>query len=184
MIMNGYLGLDEKTRDCFTADGWYKTGDLGKVDTDGYWYITGRMKDQDVLSSGKKVQTGPIKEMLKTNDFIDQAVLCGHERPVEGAVIAPKWHNLEKWAAAQGIPTSDHKALIADERVQKHYKAEVKKMCAKLSDYEQVKVIVLSPESFTESNGLTTTGGLKIKRPAVLKHFEAEINAAYSRGKG
>lgn len=184
MIMNGYLGLDEKTRECFTPDGWYKTGDKGRVDTDGYWYITGRLKDQDVLLSGKKVQTGPIEEMLKNNEFIEAAVLCGHKRPVEGAVIAPRWAQLEKWAAAQGIPTQDHAALVADERVQKHYKAEVKKMCANLSDYEQVKVIVLSPESFTEANKLTTSGGLKIKRPAVLKHFEAEIEAAYARGKG
>lgn len=184
MIMNGYLGLDEKTRECFTDDGWYRTGDIGKVDTDGYYYIVGRMKDQDVLSSGKKVQTGPIEQLLKTNDFIDQAVLCGHKRPVEGAVIAPQWENLEKWAASQGIATGDRAALVADERVQKLMKAEIKKTCANLSDYEQVRVVVISPESFSETNGLTTTGGLKIKRPAVLERFKAEIESAYTRGKG
>lgn len=183
MIMNGYLGLDEKTKENFTPDGWYKTGDIGKVDTDGYWYIVGRMKDQDVLLSGKKVQTGPIEQLLKTNDYIDQAVLCGHKRAVEGAVIAPRWEALEKWAASQGIDTKDRAALVADERVNKHFKAEVKKTCKDLSDYEQVKVVVISPESFTETNGMTTTGGLKIKRPAVLKHFEAQIEAAYNRGK-
>lgn len=181
MIMNGYLGLKEKTEENFTQDGWYKTGDLGKTDTDGYWYIVGRMKDQDVLQSGKKVQTGPIEELLKKNDYIDAAVLCGHNRPVEGAVVAPNWEKLEKWASGQGIDTSDRAALVADERVQKLFKSEIKKACEKLADYEQVKVVVISPESFTEANGMTTTGGMKIKRPAVLKHFAAQIEAAYKR---
>ncbi|MEW6278554.1 MAG: long-chain fatty acid--CoA ligase [Candidatus Eremiobacterota bacterium] len=183
MIMNGYLGKEEKTRESFTDDGWLKTGDLGKLDADGYLSIVGRMKDQDVLQSGKKVQTGPIEEQLVESEFIAQAVLCGHGRPVEGAVVVPQWDTLTAWAASQGVHAADHSTLLASTQVQQKLKDEVKKQCESLSDYEKVKVVVLSSEDFTEANGLTTTGGLKVKRGAVLERFKDKIEEAYNRGK-
>ena len=177
-VMMGYYNLPDADAEVFTGDGGFRTGDLGHVDDDGYLFIRGRIKEQYKLENGKYVVPSPIEEQLQLSGFISQVMVYGEQRPYNVAVVVPDVEYLEKWAAENGLDSSDLDALLADEKVQELFTNELNRGQASIKRYERVRDFVLEPDEFTPENGMLTPS-LKVKRRAVMARFGDEIDAMY-----
>jgi len=184
-VFEGYFNKPEETAQSFTSDDgrgrWFKTGDIGYLDKDGYLFITDRKKDLIKTSAGKYVAPQMIEGLINQSEFVEQAVVLGDKRKYVSALIVPDWERLRAWAKEQGIETSDKKELIGDRRVIELIKKDVNRLTRELADYEKVKRIALIPEDFTIEGGeLTPT--LKVRRRAVEQKYRAQIESLYSGG--
>jgi long-chain acyl-CoA synthetase len=174
-VMDGYFNNEEKTKEVMTDDGWFKTGDVGKLE-DNYLFITDRKKSVFKLSTGKYVAPQIIENKLVNNGYIDQAVVIGYKRKFCSALIVPNYENVEKRLKSKGKSVSDE--LNNDENVRQLIQQEVDKVNKELSPWETVKKFVILKEPFTiESGELTPT--LKTKRPVINERYEEEINSMY-----
>ncbi len=181
-IMLGYYKLPEKTKEVFTEDGWFCTGDIGYIDEDGWLFITDRKKSMFKLSTGKYVAPQPIENALINSGFIDQAMVIGSEQKFCGALIVPDWKNLEKRferfghdMPTEGRTTNEH--VIA--RIQK----EVDKINKSLSHWERVKKFALLEEPFSIEKG-ELTPKMSVKRSAVRANNKELIESMYNEGEG
>ena len=177
-VMMGYYNLPDADAEVFTGGGGFRTGDLGHVDDDGYLFIRGRIKEQYKLENGKYVVPSPIEEQLQLSGFISQVMVYGEQRPYNVAVVVPDIEYLEKWAAENGLDSSDLEALMEDEKVQELFTNELNRGQASIKRYERVRDFVLEPDEFTPENGMLTPS-LKVKRRAVMAKFGDEIDAMY-----
>jgi long-chain acyl-CoA synthetase len=182
-VFQGYFKKPEETAEAFTENGgerpWFKTGDIGRVDEDGFIYITDRKKDLIKTSAGKYVAPQAIEGMVSQSEFVEQAVIIGDRRKYVSALIVPDFERLGSWAKEQGIEAADRAALIADKRVVDLMKAEVNRLTRDLADYEKVKRISLLSDEFTIDGGeLTPT--LKVRRRAVEQKYQSLIESLYS----
>lgn len=174
-VMEGYYNNPEKTEEVFTEDGWFKTGDIGKME-DEYLFITDRKKAVFKLSTGKYIAPQTIENRLIESGYIDQAVVIGFNRKFCSALIVPSYDNVERRLKSKGKSYSDD--LSSDPEVRKLIQQEVDKVNRDLSPWETVKKFVLLSDPFTiESGELTPTQ--KVKRPVVKERYEDEINAMY-----
>ncbi len=112
-VMMGYNALPEEDAKVFTADGGLRTGDMGRLDEEGFLYITGRIKEQYKLENGKYVVPSPLEELLKLAPRVTNVMIYGANRPYNVALVVPDREALEAWAAAEGLQTGDYDALLA-----------------------------------------------------------------------
>ncbi len=176
-VMKGYYKNEEKTREVMTEDGWLKTGDVGKIDEDGYLFITDRKKAMFKLSTGKYVAPQNIENSLTNSGYIDQVVVIGYQRKFCSALIIPSYDNVKKRLKQKGYQPSE--PYSEDERVRSLIQKEVDKTNKNLSPWETVKKFVLLDEPLSVSKGeLTPTQ--KVKRNVVLEKYEEEIEAMYA----
>lgn len=174
-VMKGYFNDDEKTAKVLTEDGWFKTGDIGKLE-DGYLAITDRKKSVFKLSTGKYVAPQTIESRLIESGYVEQVVVIGYSRKFCSALIVPNYENIKKRLKKQGKTLSEH--LSSDKEVRNLIQKEVDKVNEHLSHWETVKKFVLLEEPFTIEDGeLTPTH--KVKRPVVQERYEDEINSMY-----
>lgn len=174
-VMKGYYQNKEKTDEVFTEAGWLETGDVGKLE-DNYLFITDRKKSVFKLSTGKYIAPQIIENRLIENGYIEQAMVVGYKRKFCSALIVPNYSNIKKRLTSKGQSLKDD--LSKDPNVRSLIQREVNKVNKELSPWETVKKFVLLKEPFSiESGELTPT--LKIKRPKVKEHYEAEINSMY-----
>ena len=168
--MAGYYNRQEATSEALDADGWFHTGDIGELSSDGYLKITDRKKDLIVLTNGKKVAPQPIEATLKQSAYIGEAVLFGDKQPTISALLVPNFGRLLEWAKSQDLPTGDIAVLVASPEVQKLLKAEVDRETRGLADYEKIKRFRVLDKPFgIESGELTPT--LKVKRKFVAQKY-------------
>jgi len=185
-VFQGYFNKPDETAAAFTdepaeSERWFKTGDIGVFDADGFLFITDRKKDLIKTSGGKYVAPQMIEGMINQCEFVEQAVIVGDKRKYVSALIVPDFERLRAWAKDQGIAASDKQGLIADRRVIDMIKAEVNRLTRELADYEKVKRIGLLAEEFTIDGGeLTPT--LKVKRRVVEEKYGGLIESLYSGG--
>src|SRR6266851_1886511 len=179
-VFQGYWNKPEETRDAF-VDGWFKTGDIGKIDEDGFLYVTDRKKDLLKTSGGKFIAPQPIESALKHNPMITEAVVVGDKRNFPAVLIVPNFAALEPWAREQGVTFSSREELIADERVQACYEGIIEELNQNLAQFEKLKKVALLSEEFSSANG-TLTASLKIRRRAVEEHYRKQIEAMYAEG--
>ena len=177
-VMRGYYNLPKDTAEALTEDGWFKTGDIGHVDADGFLFITDRKKELLVMSNGKKVPPQPIENELKGR-WIAQAVLIGTDRNYISALLAPNFEEVEKAAKDGGWTFASREDLVALPQVRALIQAEVDRVNGTLSRYEQIKTFQLLPRELTLEDG-ELTPSLKIKRRVVDEHFGKEIEALYA----
>ncbi|MDF7663889.1 AMP-binding protein [Bifidobacterium sp. ESL0763] len=167
-----YHKNDEATELAFTPDGWYATGDLGRISDDGFLYITGRKKDLIITAGGKNVAPGPIEEIIQRCEFVSQALVLGDKRPFISALITLDETSLRSWLDAAGL---DRDMPMEEACGNAVVRAEVQKAVDKanegVSRAESVRKFILLPEEFTQENGLLTAS-MKVKRPAVIKRYE------------
>jgi long-chain acyl-CoA synthetase len=184
-VFQGYFNKPEETAAAFTdvpaAERWFKTGDIGHFDSDGFLFITDRKKDLIKTSSGKYVAPQMIEGMINQSEFIEQAVIVGDKRKYVSALIVPDFDRLKSWAKEQNISTADRKELIADRRVIDPIKTEVNRLTRDLADYEKVKKVGLLAEEFS-INGGELTPTLKVKRRVVEEKYGSVIESLYSGG--
>ncbi|WP_294314894.1 long-chain fatty acid--CoA ligase [uncultured Chryseobacterium sp.] len=177
-IMKGYYGKPEETQKVFTGDGWFKTGDAGKIDDNGNLIITDRLKDLMKTSNGKYIAPQPVENLLTNNNFIQQIVLIAEGRQFVSALIVPNFEFLRDYLRKNNIAFTTWEDIVKNEKVNDFYKKKIKELQSDLSDYEKVKKFTLMPSEFDISTG-EITPTLKVKRGVVLKKYAALIEEMY-----
>ncbi|MEU8102701.1 AMP-dependent synthetase/ligase [Nonomuraea muscovyensis] len=177
-VFAGYWNNDEATAVAIDADGWYHTGDIGRLDADGYLTITGRKKEILVTAAGKNVAPGPLEDSLRAHPLISQAVIVGDDRPFVGSLITLDPEALEPWAAANGRAGAGVAELRTDPRILAEVQGAVDRANTLVSKAEQIKKFAILDADITEESGhLTPT--LKIKRNVVMRDFAGDVEALY-----
>jgi long-chain acyl-CoA synthetase len=177
-VFGGYWKKEKETAEVFTADGWFRTGDIGKLDKDGFLSITDRKKELLKTSGGKFIAPQPIENKLKANTLVAHAAMVGDKHKFACVLISPNFAALEPWAKGQGI-SGDHVSLVKDPKVIKLYQEIVDKVNAELPSYESMKRMHVVPDEWSvEGNELTPS--MKLKRRVVEKKYEKEIAEFYA----
>ncbi|KFA87375.1 AMP-dependent synthetase/ligase [Archangium violaceum] len=178
-VMMGYYNLPDENAKVFTADGGFKTGDMGMVDENGYVWITGRIKEQYKLENGKYVVPVPIEQALQLSPFIVNVMLHGQNKPFNVAIIVPDMEALKKWATEKGLDTSSIPELLKREEVQQLYREQINEFCKDAAKgYEKPQRFLLISEDFSTANDMLTPS-LKLKRRNVLKKFGEAVEELY-----
>lgn len=178
-MMLGYYNKPQATRDAFTEDGWFRTGDIGAIDADGYLKITDRKKELFKTSGGKYIAPSPIEQLIKASRFVSQVVLVGNERKFPAALIAPNFEQLANYARLKNLDLKTPREFCESERIVNLFEREIEKLTKDLSQYEKVKKIALLENELTVEGGeLTPT--LKIKRRVVDEKYQDLIEKIYA----
>ena len=176
-IMMGYYENPGATAECI-REGWFHTGDIGRLDDDGYLTITDRKKEILVTAGGKNVAPQPIEALLKRDPVVAEAMLVGDRRPYVSAVLVPDAATLEQRLAASGVASGTLDDLVGREDVRALFQAIVDEANAELASFEQVKRFALLPAQFSIAGGeLTPT--LKLKRRVVMERWQNVIDGIY-----
>ncbi len=177
-VMKGYFKKEAETREAF-EDGWFKTGDIGYLDKEGYLVITDRKKDILVTAGGKNVAPQPIENTLKSSPYIANAVVVGNHRKFVSALIVPDFDKLEIWARENNVAFGDRKELIAREEIYEFFMKEIERLTPHLASYEKIKKITLLDKDFEiEAGELTPT--LKVRRKIVEEKYKDLIDRMYA----
>jgi long-chain acyl-CoA synthetase len=177
-IMQGYYNDPEATR-AVLVDGWFATGDIGRLDEDGYLSITGRKKEMIVTAGGKKVIPSMLERRLESDPLIAQAALIGDRRPFVSALIVPDFAVLEREAASRGVFHQNRQDLTSHPEVRRLYETRIAALLSDLAPYEQVRRFTLLNQEWTpESGEITPT--LKIRRRVVEERYHDPIERMYA----
>jgi long-chain acyl-CoA synthetase len=177
-VFQGYYRDPEASAAVLGPDGWLKTGDIGELDADGFLHITDRKKDILVTAGGKNVAPQNIENDLKTSKYVSQALVVGDRRPYVAALITLDEPEITRWAAEHGIE-GELGDLVQQEEVRELVQGIVDDVNRERSRFEQVKRFVVLPRDFTMEHG-EITPTLKLRRRAVVEHFQSEIEALYA----
>ncbi|HEY4715975.1 MAG TPA: long-chain fatty acid--CoA ligase [bacterium] len=174
----GYFKKPEATAESFTADGWFKTGDIGEIDSEGFLKITDRKKDMIKTAGGKFVAPQNIENILKTDPFVSQAVVIGDQRPYCVVLIAVNKEEAEKFAKGNGIQYKDYSDLIKNPQIRERVKHTIDAVNSKLASFESLKKFELLPQDLTQEGGeLTPT--LKVKRKVIMQKYNELVDSMY-----
>jgi long-chain acyl-CoA synthetase len=177
-VMKGYHNKPEQTKEVMTTDGGVRTGDRGRLDEDGYLYITGRIKEQFKVENGKFVFPASLEEDICLVPAVQNAVIYGDNRPYTICLIVPDFFVLEKYAEKHNLP-ADIKTLIQRKDVQDMMANEItSSLKGKYGSYEIPKKFLFVTEIFTLENGMLTQT-MKLKRRVVLTKYMDQIEALY-----
>jgi long-chain acyl-CoA synthetase len=178
-VMRGYYNKPDATREVFTADGWFKTGDIGTLDAEGYLRITDRKKELFKTSGGKYVAPQPIEQRIKRSRFVNQVVLIGNGRKFAAALIVPDWEMLRSYAQHKGLDCKTPSEFCRTPRVIDLFQRQVDSVTEDLSRFERVKRVALLERELTVEGGeLTPT--LKVKRRIVDEKYKHIIDRLYA----
>ncbi len=177
-VMRGYYNKPEETRAVFTSDGWFKTGDIGTIDEDGFLRITDRKKELFKTSGGKYISPQPIEQAIKGSRFVNQVVLIGAERKFPAALIVPVWEQLESYCKLKGIEVKSRSEMCEHPRIIDLMQRQIDGLTPNLAKYEKIKKVALLENEFTiESGELTPT--LKVKRRVIDQKYRDVIEKLY-----
>jgi long-chain acyl-CoA synthetase len=178
-IFQGYWNRPEETQNAFVDD-WFKTGDIGHLDSEGFLSITDRKKDLIKTSGGKFIAPQPIENSLKLNPFIGTAVVLGDRRKFPAVLIAPHFPVLEDWARANQVEFASRPNLVAHAKVQALYESIVDETNQNLARFERLKRVLVVSEEFSESDG-TLTHTFKVRRRGIEVRYRALIDEMYAK---
>jgi long-chain acyl-CoA synthetase len=177
-VILGYLNQPEKTAETIDSEGWLHTGDVGRVDDDGYFYITDRMKDIIITAGGKNVTPSEWENELKFSPFVTDAVVIGDKRSYLTALVMIDQENVEKFAQDRDVPFTNYASLTRAKEVQDLVWSEIENVNKKFARVEQVKKFRLLETQLTaEDEELTPT--MKLKRNFVQKKYAEMIESMY-----
>ena len=176
-VFKGYWNKPEETRNVF-EDGWFRTGDIGHLDADGFLTITDRKKDLQKTSGGKFIAPQPIELTLTSSSMVAYAAVFADGRKFVSAVIAPEFSALEEWARVQEIGGMNRQQLVIHPKVQALYEGIVAEVNKSLAQYEAIKSFLVVADEFTVADG-QLTASMKMRRRAVEQRYRAQIEALY-----
>ena len=180
-VMLGYYNKPEATRDAFTEDGWFRTGDIGQLDEDGFLFVTDRKKELFKTSGGKYIAPAPIEQKIRSSRFVNQVVLVGNDRKYAVALIVPNFDMLESYVKHKGLPAMTRPEYCKDPRIIDLMERQVASATKVLARFESVKKIALLENEFTVEGGeLTPT--MKVKRRVIDQKYKDLIDRTYSEG--
>ena len=179
VVFREYWRNPEATGEAFTDDGWFRTGDLGEIDDEGYVRITGRAKDIIITAGGKNLTPANLENDLQQSRWISRAVMYGDRRPYPVALITLDHEEIEPWAKERGLSTEPGD-LARDHQVRELIQAEFDRANARYAQVEQIKRFAILDHDFSQDEGeLTPT--LKLKRNVVYDRYADEFDALYAR---
>ncbi len=170
-IMQGYHNREEENKAVFTSDGGFRTGDMGRVDNDGFVFITGRIKEQYKLENGKYVVPTPLEEQIKLSPYVLNVMVYGDNRPFNVALIVA---NVDAVKTATGTDDLNSSA------VRKLFEKELATNAEKFKGFEEIRDFALIGEDFSTENNMLTPS-LKLKRRVVVETYKAELDALYTK---
>ncbi len=176
-VFMGYLNLPEKTAEVF-EDGWLRTGDVGRMDDDGYFYITDRMKDIIITAGGKNVTPSEWENQLKFSPYVTDAVVIGDRRAYLSCLVMIDQDNVEQWAQERSVAFSDYRSLTRSLEVVGLIAEEIEKINRRFARVEQIKQFrLIETQLSAEDEELTPT--MKLKRSLVNRKYAALIDSMY-----
>jgi long-chain acyl-CoA synthetase len=178
-VFKQYWNKPKETQDAF-VDGWFKTGDIGNLDADGFLSITDRKKDLIKTSGGKFIAPQPIENSLKHNALIAEAVVLGEKRKFPSVLIAPNFPVLEDWARSHDVPCTSRQELVAHPEVHALYEGIVDELNRNLARFEKLKRVLLVADEFSAENG-TLTASMKLRRRVVEERYRQQIEKVYEQ---
>jgi long-chain acyl-CoA synthetase len=178
-VFKSYWNRPEETASAF-QDGWFKTGDIGRIDADGYLSVTDRKKELIKTSGGKFIAPQPIENSLKLNPLIGTAAIVGEKRKFAFVIVSPNFALLEAWARENHTPFSSREELIANPKVQALYDSIARDINKNLARFEQLKRVLLVPDEFTADNGALTPT-MKLRRRVIEDRYRKQIDEVYNQ---
>jgi long-chain acyl-CoA synthetase len=178
-VFSGYWKQPPHAAENFDEEGWFRTGDIGYIDADGFLFITDRKKELLKTSGGKMIAPQPIENKLKANLLVAYAALVGDKHKFASALISPNFAALEAWAQQAGIAAVTRRELVADARVVAQYQVIVDHVNATLANYETIKRFKIVPDEWALDTG-EVTPSLKLKRRVVEQKYASEIAEFYA----
>jgi long-chain acyl-CoA synthetase len=188
-VFKGYWDRPEETKAAFVdgqvndgrvIDGWFKTGDIGNIDADGYLSVTDRKKDLIKTSGGKFIAPQPIENSLKLDPLVGVAAILGDKRKFPAILISPNFAHLEDWARTNEISFSSRADLVANPKVQSLYEGIVEGINQNLARFEKLKRVLLVADEFSPDNGILTPT-LKLRRKVVEERYRKQIDELYAQ---
>jgi len=177
-VFKGYWNRPQETQEAM-VDGWFKTGDIGNLDEDGFLSITDRKKDLIKTSGGKFIAPQPLENSLKHNALIAEAAVLGDKRKFPAVLIAPNFPVLEEWMRTNRIAFTSREELVAHPEVQYLYQGIVADLNRRLARFEQLKKVLLVAEEFSTENG-ALTASMKLRRRVVEERYRQKIDEMYA----
>jgi long-chain acyl-CoA synthetase len=176
-VFRAYWNKPSETTESF-ENGWFKTGDIGKLDEDGFLLVTDRKKDLIKTSGGKFVAPQPIENSLKLNTLVGTAVVLGDRRKFPSVIISPHFPALEEWARANQVAGISREELVASPKVKALYEGIVEQVNAGLGRHEMLKKVLLVPHEFTANDG-SLTPTMKVRRKIIEERYSRQIAEMY-----
>ena len=176
-VMQGYWRRPEATAEVM-RDGWFATGDLGRIDDEGYLFITGRKKEILVTAGGKNVAPVLLESLLGHDPLILQAMVVGDDQKYLGALLVPDLEALQRRAAEAGLAEQSTDQLLSDAQVRQWYESAVHDRLASLSHYEQIQRFCFVESPFSIEKG-ELTPKLSLRRPVIAEHYAEQIRSLY-----
>ena len=161
-------------------DGGLRTGDLGRIDPDGYIYVTGRVKELYKLDNGKYVAPVPLEEKLGLSLFISQLMVYGENRPFNIAIVVPDFAMLRARAGQQDEVEGDRERLVQDPQTRELLRAEIDQHSAGFKAFERIRDFIVTAEEFSVANDLLMPK-LSMKRRNVVRRYQPQIEEIYRR---
>ena len=178
-IMQGYWNNPEATAQAIDPEGWFHTGDIGEIDSDGFLRITDRKKDIIINAYGKNIAPQPLEALLKSSPYIGTPVLIGDRRKYLSALIVPNFEKLQRDAAAMGIEAKSNEDLVTHEGVRKIIQDEIDRFNTNLDRQEKIRRFALLPRDFSIDED-EITPSLKVKRKMIDKKYKNVIDQLYA----
>ena len=178
-VFKGYWNRPEETKAAL-VDGWFKTGDIGNIDADGYLSVTDRKKDLIKTSGGKFIAPQPIENSLKLNALVGTAAILGDRRKFPAVLVSPNFVLLEAWAKENGVPFTSRAELIAHPKVQALYEGIIEGINGNLARFEKLKRVLVVADEFTADNGALTPT-MKLRRKVIEQRYEKQIAELYAQ---
>ncbi len=178
-VFKQYWNKPKETQEAF-VDGWFKTGDIGNLDAEGFLSITDRKKDLIKTSGGKFIAPQPIENSLKHNALIAEAVVVGEKRKFPSVLIAPNFPALEDWARSREMVFGSTTELVASPEVRALYEGIVEELNLNLARFERLKRVLLVADEFSAENG-TLTASMKLRRKVVAERYRQQIDEMYAQ---
>jgi len=178
-VFSGYWHKPEANAECFDAEGWFRTGDIGHFDADGFLFITDRKKELLKTSGGKMVAPQPIENKLKNSILVAQAALVGDKHKFISALISPNFAALEDWAKHHGIESKSRAELVAHPQVVALYGEVVREVNGSLANFETLKRFRVVADEWTQESG-ELTPSMKLKRRVLTERYSAVIAELYA----
>jgi long-chain acyl-CoA synthetase len=178
-IFTGYYQKPEASKECFDAEGFFRTGDIAHLDDDGFLYITDRKKELLKTSGGKLVAPQPIENKLKNSVMVAECAMVGDKHKFIAALISPNFAALEAWAKNAGLEGLDRQALVSDTRVIALYGEVVREANAGLANFETIKRFRLVADEWSQNSG-ELTPSMKLKRRVISAKYASVIDELYA----
>ena len=178
-VFKGYWNRAEETKDAL-ENGWFKTGDIGNVDAEGYLSVTDRKKDLIKTSGGKFIAPQPIENALKLSPYVGVPAILGDRRKFPAVMISPNFAALEEWAGTNNVEFRSRADLVANPKVQNLYEDVVERINQNLARFEKLKRVILVEDEFTIGNGALTPT-LKLRRKVIEERYKKQIDELYTQ---